>query len=95
MGKPLHSPQHQLLLALLRKVRTDRAVTQGKLSLRIGMQQSDISKEGRGVRRLDVLELRAWLSGLDIPLSTFVDELEVELGSHDMLVRQASGKRKS
>lgn len=70
-------------------------MTQGKLSLRIGMQQSDISKEGRGVRRLDVLELRAWLSGLDIPLSTFVDELEVELGSHDMLVRQASGKRKS
>lgn len=94
-GKNLNSAQHQLLLTLLRKVRTERGVTQEQLSLRIGMQQSDISKVERGVRRLDVLELRIWLSGLDLPLSSFVDELEVELNRHNMLVIQASGKRKN
>lgn len=95
MEKTLNSAQHQLLLTLLRKVRTERGVTQEQLSLRIGMQQSDISKVERGVRRLDVLELRTWLSGLDLPLSSFVDELEVELNRHNLLVKQASGKRKS
>lgn len=95
MEKTLNSTQHQLLLTLLRKVRTERGVTQEQLSLRIQMQQSDISKVERGVRRLDVLELRTWLSGLDYPLSSFVDELELELNRHHMLVKQASGKRKS
>ena len=87
--------QHRLLLTLLRKVRTERGVTQRAVVIAHWYAQSDISKVERGVRRLDVLELRIWLSGLDLPLSSFVDELEVELNRHNMLVIQASESGKT
>lgn len=72
----------------------DRAVTQQELSQRIGMSQSDISKVERGVRRLDVLELRAWLIGLDVPLTSFARTLDGKLSAAEAVVRQASGQKK-
>lgn len=95
MEKTLNSHHQQQLLTLLKKARTDRGVTQEQLSLRIGMLQSDISKVERGVRRLDVLELRTWLAGLEISLPSFVDALEIELKSHQMLLKHARGRSKS
>lgn len=76
MQKSLHSEQQNRFLSLLRQVRLDQSVTQTELSRRIGMSQSDVSKVERGVRRLDVLELRIWLEGLDTSLGDFVATLE-------------------
>ena len=79
MQKSLHTEQQERLLSLLRQLRQDSNVTQDELSLRIGMSQSDISKVERGVRRLDVLELRVWLKGLGASLPDFAVELDAAL----------------
>lgn len=94
MQKTIHSAQHQLLLDLLRQARMDRAVTQQELSQRIGMSQSDISKVERGVRRLDVLELRVWLRGLEVPLASFAKTLDTKLAAAEAMARQASGRKR-
>jgi transcriptional regulator with XRE-family HTH domain len=95
MQKTLNSAPHQIFLALLRQARTDQAVTQEVLCERIGMSQSDISKVERGVRRLDVLELRLWLRALGITLDAFAKELDARLSAAELLAEQAAGRRKS
>lgn len=76
MQKSLHTEQQERLLSMLRQLRQDSNVTQDELSKLIGMSQSDISKVERGVRRLDVLELRKWLMCLGTTLPAFSKELE-------------------
>ncbi|MEY4763715.1 MAG: hypothetical protein RI907_388 [Pseudomonadota bacterium] len=94
MEKSLHSTQQQVLLALLRRVRSDKLLTQLELAERIGMSQSDISKVERGVRRLDVLELRLWVKGLGLGFSEFIATLESDLDAAE-LVRQQGRKPSS
>lgn len=94
MEKSLYSQQHQLLLSLLRQTRADRAVTQDNLSQLIGMKQSDISKVERGVRRLDVIELRSWVIALGMTLPEFTSLLDQQIGAAEALRRQADGRRK-
>ena len=94
MQKTLNSAPHQIFLALLKQSRTDQAVTQEALCERIGMTQSDISKVERGVRRLDVLELRQWLLALGISLDAFAKELDARLTAAELLAEQAGGRRK-
>lgn len=69
-------------------------MTQLELSQRIGMSQSDISKVERGVRRLDVLELRVWLGGLGVPLGSFAKALDAKLAAAEAVARQASGRKR-
>jgi len=65
-------------------------VTQAALAEAIGFRQTDVSKVERGVRRLDVLELRAWMSALGISVAEFVGELDTRLTSIEVLGRQKS-----
>jgi transcriptional regulator with XRE-family HTH domain len=95
MQKSLNSAQHQILLGLLKQARTDQSITQEMLCERIGLSQSDISKVERGVRRLDVLELRLWLHGLGIPLVAFAKDLDARLSASELLTSQVAGRRKS
>jgi transcriptional regulator with XRE-family HTH domain len=94
MQKSFHSDQYQILLNLLRQARIDRAVTQELLSANIGMSQSDISKVERGVRRLDVVELRLWLRGLGVPLQSFSAELDDRLSAYEAMSKQVLGRKK-
>jgi hypothetical protein len=64
------------------------------LSLLIGMKQSDISKVERGVRRLDVIELRSWVVALGLTLPEFAGLLEQQIDAAEALVRQAAGRRR-
>ena len=48
----------------------------------ISLHQTLISKVERGVRRLDVVELRLWLRVLDMRLTDFAARLEERLGRH-------------
>lgn len=95
MQKTLNSAPHQIFLSLLKQARTAHGITQEMLCERIGMSQSDISKVERGVRRLDVLELRLWLRALDIPLDAFAKDLDARLAAAELLAEQAGGRRKS
>lgn len=94
MQKSLHSNQLQTMLAMLKQARLGVDVTQEALAERIGLSQSNISKVERGVRRLDVLELRVWLKGLGIPLHVFVSELDAALDAEELLTSELGGRRK-
>jgi transcriptional regulator with XRE-family HTH domain len=92
MRKSLYTVQNQVLLAMLRDLRARTGTTQVDLAERVGMRQTDVSKCERGVRRLDVIELRAWLSALGISLGEFAVELDQRLEASAALDRQARGR---
>ena len=67
------------LLKLLRQTRIDAKFTQVELAKRLGRQQNFVSLYERGVRRLDVLELREVCKALGVSLLSFVKRLESNL----------------
>lgn len=68
-------------------------MSQIELGDRLGIQQSDVSKVERGVRRLDVVELRSWLAELSVSLIDFVELLDAELTSRESLGKVWRRKR--
>ncbi len=87
MPRTLSSSHHDLLLEMLREARVRQGVTQGNLAEALGFSQSDISKVERGVRRLDVLELRAWVGALGISFLTFATELHERVSAQEAVDR--------
>ena len=76
MLKSLHSKHNDVFLALLRDSRQAVPLRQADLALRLGHAQATVSKVERGERRLDVIELRAWLSALEVDFLTFMHRLD-------------------
>ena len=72
MLKSIHSRHNEVLLGLLRSSRVAARLRQTDLALRLGREQAVVSKVERGERRLDVIELRAWLLALDVDFLTFL-----------------------
>ena len=87
MEKSIYSQEYKLFLELLRETRETKGLSQTQVAERIGQTQSFVSKVERGERRLDIIELRAFCSALDIPLSRFVVRIERELGNISKLSR--------
>lgn len=81
MLKSLNSRQNDALLALLRRSRESQRLRQADLAVRLGRGQATVSKVESGARRLDVIELRAWLQALEIDFLTFMSELEDRLAT--------------
>ena len=79
MSKTLHTPEYQLLLALLREARERAGVTQVQLAERLGQTQSFVSKIEQGDRRMDVVQLRTILRALGVGLTEFVGRFEQQL----------------
>ena len=79
MLKSLHTKQNDAFLALLRDIRQDVRLRQADLADRLGRDQATVSKVERGERRLDVIELRVWLSALEIDFVTFMRKLDERL----------------
>lgn len=97
MPRTLSSPQHDLLLDMLREARSRQGVTQDALAEALGFRQTDISKTERGVRRLDVLELREWILALGLNFIEFANDLNERLEGHEALRAQivrAAGPRR-
>lgn len=84
----------QVFLELLLEYRKASGISQEELAARIGWRQTDISKVQRGVRRIDVLELRTWLSGMEQSFAEFVTELDRRLVAQAALAARWS-KRSS
>ncbi|MDI4635211.1 helix-turn-helix transcriptional regulator [Pelomonas sp. V22] len=82
MPKSLHSRHNEIFLTLLRGLRKARRLRQADLADRLGRAQGLVSKVERGERRLDVIELRDWLSALDTDFIGFVTSLDAELQTH-------------
>jgi transcriptional regulator with XRE-family HTH domain len=79
MPKTIHRPEYDVVLAMVRSLRERAGITQTDMSAQLGRSQSFISDIERGVRRIDVLELRdiCRLAGKGFP--AFVGELEVAI----------------
>lgn len=76
MPKTIHRPEYRVLLQLLKKKRIKAGVTQVECSAALGRSQSFISDVERGMRRLDLVELRDWCGVLKVNLPKFVQEFE-------------------
>ena len=81
MEKSLHTPGYRRFCELLREVREEVGMTQVDLGERLGEGQDFVSKCERGVRRIDVVELRQWCHALGVPLDAFIVRLDAELPS--------------
>jgi len=76
MEKSIYSAEYERFLTLLRKIRGESGLTQEDIATRLNATQSFVSKCERGERRLDIVELNAWCSALDVSLSSFVVRFE-------------------
>ncbi len=80
MLKSLHTWHNEEFLKLLRSRRERQRLRQADLAQRLGRDQATVSKVESGTRRLDVIELRAWLHALDVDFLAFMEELNESLG---------------
>jgi transcriptional regulator with XRE-family HTH domain len=85
MSKPLHSAAYSLFIEELRAARDRVGVSQSELAARIGEDQTFVSKCERGVRRLDVVELKRWTDALGVGLIDFVKLLDRRLDRNQAL----------
>lgn len=76
MEKSIHSAEYERFLVLLRNTRVQSGLTQDELAMKLNATQSFVSKCERGERRIDIVELGAWCSALDVSLSSFIERFE-------------------
>lgn len=82
MQKSIHSAEYQHFLDELRGARERAGLTQEQLAEVLGEHQTLVSKVERGVRRLDVVELRQWMAALGVGLLEFTRTLDDRLSRH-------------
>lgn len=76
MEKSIHSSEYERFLALLRETRVKSGLTQEDIATKLNATQSFVSKCERGERRLDLVELAAWCTALNVSLSSFIERFE-------------------
>ena len=79
MPKPLHNVQYSKLTGLLRAAREEQGLTQWDLAEALGEDQSFVSKCERGIRRLDIVEVRNWVRAMGLSFHAFAKHLDSEL----------------
>jgi len=79
MLKRVSQAQRQAFRQLLRDLRNERGLLQVDLARKLGRRQNFVSLYERGMRRLDILELREVCKALGISLGAFVKRLEQRL----------------
>jgi transcriptional regulator with XRE-family HTH domain len=74
--KKTYIDQRHHMTTLLRAMRAEAGLTQTELAVRIGKDQTFVSKYESGERRLDVLEVREICRAMGVSLEEFVKRLE-------------------
>jgi transcriptional regulator with XRE-family HTH domain len=78
--KAIYSPEHEVLVRLLREARQAAGLTQTQLAERLGKKtHSAIVKMEQGQVRVEVIELRRICLALGVPLRAFIERLESEI----------------
>ena len=79
MAKSLYRTETGVLLALLREFRAKAGLTQAQCSRALGRPQSFMSDVERGIRRLDLVQLRDLCQVLGVSLTTLIRHFEARL----------------
>lgn len=79
MQAPAFKTEYEHFLQELREARQRSGLSQEQLAKRIGQDQAFVSKAERGVRRVDVVELRQWVRALGGTLTEFVSAYEARM----------------
>ena len=89
MQKSIYTAQQRRFLELLRAVRKEAGLTQEQLAARMDTLQSRITDYERGIRRLDLMELRQVCEAVGVPLLEFVRRFE-EMNFEKMNVKESN-----
>ena len=79
MTKAIYRREHEILLQVLKRMRVESGMTQAQCSAALGRPQSFMSDVERGVRRLDIVQLRDLCLVLKTDLSSFSKTYEQAL----------------
>lgn len=83
MARALNRREHQVLIKLLRTIRVNASLTQAECSRALGRPQSFMSDVEKGLRRLDIVQLRDLCTVLGYDLPRFISEYEKVLMSSE------------
>lgn len=81
MEKSVHREENQVLLALLKQCRLEAGLTQGQVAEALGRPQSFTSDVERGVRRLDLVQLRDYCAVLQLELTEFTQRFDDQISA--------------
>ena len=79
MDKELYNKRWKYFREVLRIERKQHRISQKKLALMLGIEQSYISKTEIGDRRLDIIELIEYCNAMELTLTDFVFRMEGRL----------------
>lgn len=91
MPNSFHSEQYKVFITLLRETRETLQVSQAALASKLDQPQTFVSKCETGVRRLDVVELHAWLQALNVDMPKFLAALTKLWEAHTARTRLPGG----
>lgn len=83
MEKSVYRDENLVLLRLLKRCRVEAGLTQSQFAEALGRPQSFASDIERGLRRLDLVQLRDICHALNISLAEFVQRFEAELADKE------------
>ncbi|GGG18244.1 helix-turn-helix domain-containing protein [Pontibacter amylolyticus] len=78
-SKSIYDRNHYILINCLRSFREKAGLTQQELGVRIGYDQTLISKIENGDRRIDVIELRKMCIAMNVDIIDFITEMERQI----------------
>lgn len=84
MTKAIYRREHVIFLQELKRMRVESGMTQAQCSAALGRPQSFISDVERGVRRLDMVQLRDLCQVLDSDLISFTKSFERALNHQNV-----------
>ena len=87
MPDSFHSEQYKIFITLLREAREAIQMSQAALASKLDQPQTFVSKCETGIRRLDVVELHAWLRALNVDVRKFMAALTKRWDAHDARTR--------
>ncbi|MFA3115324.1 MULTISPECIES: helix-turn-helix domain-containing protein [Acinetobacter calcoaceticus/baumannii complex] len=74
----IHDPRYIGLIKCLIAMREERKVTQVQLASSLKKHQSFVAKVENLDRRIDLIELKDWLTALNIKFSEFIKVSDIE-----------------
>ncbi|HEX8552177.1 MAG TPA: helix-turn-helix transcriptional regulator [Abditibacteriaceae bacterium] len=75
----VYQREYQILLLHLRETRRKAGLTQEDVAARVRWERTVITKIESGVRRIDAIELRAYVNALGYDFEAFVHDLEIAI----------------